>query len=913
MTASTDTTGITEIRVHGVGGSTPEAVLRDLSPRQVAGDRTAGFYRTADDRGRHVEAYSWGGLTSRSRTRILWMLMLPFMLANLAGWMAAPHDDAPDPHRERPADPDRPAGPLQPRADRRPVTRPYFWAARAAGVAVTVTVFVAVDLLLLDVLAYQCGNQSACRSAHWWTWPLTWSGVVDHPGRRLVLAASVAVLLLASFGILAARSRSRYERVEPPTVAAGPGATGGPASTGGTEATGRTVDGPPESPAARLPGGLAHGRFWDGRVAHAQLTRLHLATGLVTVALTLASCAAATSARHGWSTATPWLMAAWVLGGGGALGVLVLLGADRSRPVATAAVLGAAAASSMCAAVFGWLQPAVTAGPWIGQTPGMRASINTAWAVTFLLLVPLLVYPALRRRPPGRARRAHRAGHVGGARRAGRAHRAHGAYRAGRTAAGRTPRFRWGGPFVVLALSVILSNTVLLAVIIAVADAHGTITWSLAETTPRQQATIDIRLYPVIQSAITLLVLGLLATAVAGAATFAAGWLRYAVVLGRRRRWFGATADRLTASVTEGYPPLPAPSGGTGIGDPGSWIADALDGGTGPGRAPGAGVRWVRTVLQWRYVARCTQRVSVLLTTMVVACVVVVAVFEYLIWSDGRTPVFATYVGVTLALLIPPGLLALLYGSWRNVRRRRVLGVLRDVGTFFPRSFHPFAPPSYTERAVPELLRRVFYLHDHGGRVVLAAHSQGSILAAAALVRRSDRDALRPEPAIGLLTFGSPLRTLYQWAFPAYFCDAVFASLATGRSGVGAVRWRNAYYLTDYIGGPVDGPGRPAVDALLPDPGARWYVYGQNPPKVRSHTGYWDDDGLWPLCDTVSRAAVPPDPGAGHGVAPPTGQAPTGHPPTGAAPTAPVDGATLPPPRRPAGSPASAAGRVRRW
>src|SRR5215211_6029513 len=79
--------GVTELRVHGVGGTTPESLLGDLAPQQISGDQIAGFYRTAEGQKRHVEAYSWGGLTSRSGTRVLWLLLLPFMLANLAGWM----------------------------------------------------------------------------------------------------------------------------------------------------------------------------------------------------------------------------------------------------------------------------------------------------------------------------------------------------------------------------------------------------------------------------------------------------------------------------------------------------------------------------------------------------------------------------------------------------------------------------------------------------------------------------------------------------------------------------------------------------------------------------------------------------------------------------------------------------------
>src|SRR5262249_29663316 len=86
--------GLTELRVHGVGGESPGDLLNDLAPLQVAGDGIAGFYRTADyhpkaEDSRHVEGYSWGGLTSKSSSRILWLLLLPFMFGNLAGWMCS--------------------------------------------------------------------------------------------------------------------------------------------------------------------------------------------------------------------------------------------------------------------------------------------------------------------------------------------------------------------------------------------------------------------------------------------------------------------------------------------------------------------------------------------------------------------------------------------------------------------------------------------------------------------------------------------------------------------------------------------------------------------------------------------------------------------------------------------------------
>jgi len=89
--------GVTELRVHGVGGTPPDATLGDLAPEQVSGDAIAGFYRTSDHRAgdegraahpdvnRHVEVYSWGGLTSQSKVRVLWLSLHQWWLAPL-GW-----------------------------------------------------------------------------------------------------------------------------------------------------------------------------------------------------------------------------------------------------------------------------------------------------------------------------------------------------------------------------------------------------------------------------------------------------------------------------------------------------------------------------------------------------------------------------------------------------------------------------------------------------------------------------------------------------------------------------------------------------------------------------------------------------------------------------------------------------------
>ena len=78
-----------ELRVHGVGGDPPQAVLGMPFPEDsvrcwtTAGDRVAVTHRRNDPR---VRVFTWGDLTSRSRWFALWTLLLPFTLVNVAGW-----------------------------------------------------------------------------------------------------------------------------------------------------------------------------------------------------------------------------------------------------------------------------------------------------------------------------------------------------------------------------------------------------------------------------------------------------------------------------------------------------------------------------------------------------------------------------------------------------------------------------------------------------------------------------------------------------------------------------------------------------------------------------------------------------------------------------------------------------------
>jgi pimeloyl-ACP methyl ester carboxylesterase len=169
---------------------------------------------------------------------------------------------------------------------------------------------------------------------------------------------------------------------------------------------------------------------------------------------------------------------------------------------------------------------------------------------------------------------------------------------------------------------------------------------------------------------------------------------------------------------------------------------------------------------------------------------------------------------------------------------RRVVGVLWDVITFWPRANHPLTPPCYAERTVPELLDRLKVLTaDPDTRVVLAAHSQGTVIAAATLLQHDEtRDR------VALLTFGSPLRRLYARNFPAYFGTGALPRLSNRQKSA----WINLWACSDPIGSwVIDDADRAMPEALqgvdyrlldVESPTRR--ADGTYPP-VCGHSGFW--------------------------------------------------------------------------
>ncbi len=121
---------------------------------------------------------------------------------------------------------------------------------------------------------------------------------------------------------------------------------------------------------------------------------------------------------------------------------------------------------------------------------------------------------------------------------------------------------------------------------------------------------------------------------------------------------------------------------------------------------------------------------------------------------------------------------------------RRKVGILWDLGSFWPRWFHPLGPPAYGPYAVSRLQTVITEEEPD----VLAAHSQGSLISAVALCL-ADEDA-RP----GLfITYGSQLGDLYPSLFPSLGLGALTDTVSDQVDG----KWLNLWRPSDPIGGQI--------------------------------------------------------------------------------------------------------------
>lgn len=751
-----------ELLVHGVAGAAPGELLGDPRTVRVSGDSTAAVFRRTEDAdaeahperyaGRPVpEAYCWSRLTSGNGARALWLLLLPFMVANLAHWA-------------RPASPARTA----PRA-----VRAYGVLVRILALSLTVLLIAAACEVALDLFAWQCAGSGACAASRSWLRFLApGGGWWAEPGRRLALGALVPAALTGLLWYLSNRTWSAYESQPPPAGAADPDAASG---TG---------------PALGRPG------FWYGRRLVARLRAAHTAAGLLTVAVAVS----VPTARHdrmaaagvpvlealGWATqallAAGALAVAWVVCRRGRAEVRADHHLDRA---AVTLLPGACLALLLGVLVHAcWARPGWTA---TGRLPG-----DFAFGVLMLgqggcVLALAAVARYLHRRAPDRPAA------LGGL----------------------------GGPAVAM-LGCALGGVMSGGVAQRVAD------WLDGGATPGAVGA-PLPGPPVLlswQAAVLpplLLVLALLAAwfAVRGArarrriaAGVAAEYPGETPNGPRSRRIAGA---RAAAALTDSAPWFVAAVSGITL----LLGAGALAGAWTGGLVPGEAARGSGPLLE--AAARTAQDAG------------------------------SWLIGLGFVLFVTWGRRA-----YRDPAARRTIGILWDVGTFWPRAAHPFAPPCYAERAVPDLTWRMTgWTGRTGGRLVISGHSQGSVLAAAAVWQLPPAVRRR----VALLTYGSPLARLYGRWFPAYFGPGPLTALH-GELDC----WRNLWRATDPIGGPVlPGAGQDVDRGPLADP----IAYGRSaehplPAPILGHSDYQADpaftaerDALLARLETAEGAALP--------------------------------------------------------
>lgn len=200
--------------------------------------------------------------------------------------------------------------------------------------------------------------------------------------------------------------------------------------------------------------------------------------------------------------------------------------------------------------------------------------------------------------------------------------------------------------------------------------------------------------------------------------------------------------------------------------------------------------------LRTRLLAGFTHRAERLLAvtaTLTSGCallLVVGVVADWQPWRDSSRIAALVNGGLWLAMLMSAALIVLVGKLMNATGFWRVVGVLWDLTTFWPRVAHPLGPPCYAERVVPEIVDEVLTSRQLGSRVILSGHSQGSLIGVAVLSQvaaiTGNLDNVR------FVTYGSQLRTWYGRVFPAVLGPQVLGTTPTaGASPLGRA-WPDA-------------------------------------------------------------------------------------------------------------------------
>jgi hypothetical protein len=791
-------TEVLELRVHGVNNTTAAALL-DLRPEdveRVAGDRLGSFWRPTPSAlaalrqgqrgfvppGIVREAYSWGGMVrttpdlgragaagivAATIARVFYALILPFSIGNAVQW----------------------ARRISSPGDARP-TR--FWAAvtagtgRLFGLLLTLLFTATAITLAVDVLAAQCGAEaSLCSPIAAVLEPFSaWT-----TAQRFALFSLVPVLAIVALWLLSAVASVRYD-VLPGMEWNGDGTRTPEAPTRLWQRLAHRSEDVP-MPADAPKAVLAHPGFWANRIV-GNLARVHLAAALL---LTTAVVAV-----HG---AMRWYTDCTGLGG-----IDACIGEAASEPAFLrllwlaigAGVLLIAGVVLVCAIPTMTIVPHERAGvTWYGIASAVL--LGAAVLAFALLLVFLVFFTGIDTRPPERL---------------------------------------YGGGVMVIVIVTAAAVVALTGVFWRPFRGRRTVGW--AGCGPAVFMTIAL-VVAVATSAIVVVTAGDWLNGSKGAAalvrgdTIAVETVEPATTsIGEVTCAIDPPLDGLSAgdgfvadctmpdAASQAMHELTVPSGYVSLG---SLIVLALV--VGLGLALLAAFRSrsvVDRALAWgapasdnarivevddgvlpvsqrglyrRIAAKRTtaarlhtvEPLSGFLTTVMGVATVAGIVWTWVAYAVGAPlwevvpfdldeAVVRTFLAVALPALAWIGLLlvaALASGSLGN--GPRPLGIVWDIACYLPRTGHPFGPPSYAERAVPEIAGRMFaWLRESDTRrVVLSAHSMGGVLAVSAIgLLSSSPDTRKLLSRVRLLTFGVQLRAFFGRMLPELLGPAVLGT-----------------------------------------------------------------------------------------------------------------------------------------
>ncbi|SDJ04748.1 hypothetical protein SAMN05444157_1455 [Frankineae bacterium MT45] len=842
---------VTELRIHGVSGSDGPTILEHPQALQVGGDATTMFYRRWTPSGSgpsrtaglsvpwRLEAYSWGGLTESPLASASWILLAPFMLYNLAHFALLPS-------KEYTAEVTTKADPTVPppaerlsRDGKHAVAQTLL---RLLALSATIEFIVAVVTIFLNSFAFQA------RVAHfpaWLGWFTRWT-----VGERAAAALVAVALVIALLWLISVKTAHAYER--------------------------RTTENQPDVRANWL---LSQTRFWNGLELVRRQRSLH-AAGAAAITALIAARPTLAHNPGGYRIFVSIFAGAVLL----AVSVTLCLNlADRhseslafDRPVTkwtqappatwVCRTLLAAAGLALFAAAFtgGWPSPDAASGAV--TLPGLTNICLSVLIAQVILLVVLGISVS----------QVKRAAPVLGARRPPGTDPFWPRLLGRPTSAPAPERRQLTGPFayghlstVFATLAVCLGGTFSALVTLFATRLVGTPLPSGSSTsTAGISHPLEIP-WPIYAFALEPIgvAVGLLVALLWVWRTYVSNWKTFDRVPKRNEQ------ERYSA-IADFYESHTGPPPATG-----SWIDDA-----------GHSNNKTQAAKSWA-IGLLVDQAGVVGVCAVIGGVLATLIAE-IAGAAGDSPFGAQLHGLAVAesllgLFLAGVVVAMLRADFKSESSRKSIGAIWDVATFWPRATHPFAPPCYAERAIPELVDRVriltqtvpdintlegqldpatWQVQDHlqneaqppigptvpARNVLLTGYSQGSIIAPAVIAQLPPQTMDR----VALMTLACPARRLYGRAFPAYFRESQLRTLndhlTAPAAGPAESRWKNLVRRTDYIGSwifrPFTAVARPdfsvvsgEVDQPCWDPVTIAHNLDQAPPPTQFHTAFWPD------------------------------------------------------------------------